>query len=99
MADQVLVEVGAETTKFQFPNGNTWEINNKPKWKHIRNTTGATTLEIDEEILIRLTIKWSYPEPVTVESLPEMDIVDVGTVIQAVRQLVTPLLEALPKKI
>ena len=81
------------TTTIELPSGGTWDIIVKPKWGRLK---GIRATEDPTELIAMLTSGWSFPEPVTVETIDEeRDVEDVIAILQAINTAVLPLLSAL----
>ena len=87
---------GREQTKVvELPSGGTWTLNTAPKYREVRVLAGQ---EDERAILAALTVGWSFPEPVTAESIDERDFLDVATVLDVVETDVLPLFSGLNKQ-
>jgi len=85
-----------EPTKvIELPNGDTWEVITRPTWGRIKGLTAGMD---PSDLLVLLTVDWSFDEPITVDAIDNIrDILDTIKVMGVINEYVLPLLEELGK--
>ena len=81
--------------RVEMPGGNWWDIDCNPKWGALKAVKGDSS---DEELLARITPAWSFPEPITAETILTIrETTDVVAALEVLYQVVLPLLDPLLK--
>lgn len=74
----------------RLPSGGWWEIETRPRWRHLRGWTrsrrGADCQDgLADEVLVSLTKGWSFGLPVETSSLERIDAGDLAAAFASVR--------------
>ncbi len=73
-----------------LPSGGWWDVETRPRWRHLRGwmraRTGPVAQErLADEVLVSLTRGWSFDLPVETASLERIDAGDLAAALGAVR--------------
>ena len=88
--------------RIRLPSGGWWEIETRPRWKHVRRWADDIdrpdrSLDLVERALVSLTTAWSFCDAIGLESLARRDARDLITVLEAFQcDVVLPLEEDTP---
>lgn len=91
---------GHSVQRIELPvTGGWWELNTRPPWGKLMGIRKAMAQpdSTDEDniniVLQELTIKWSFDDEVTADAIEQMDIEDIGEVMEVVNNSILPLFE------
>lgn len=79
--------------------GGWWSLDTRPPWgklMRIRKTMaeeGNTDEDNINIVLLELTTEWSFDDEVSVEAIEQMDIEDIGEIMEVVNRDILPLFE------
>lgn len=75
--------------RIPLPSGGWWELETAPRWKHLRgwvdDVAPTPVGGLAERVLMSLTVEWSFPEQVTMESLALRDLADTAAAMDVLR--------------
>ena len=82
--------------RVDLPSGGWWELTARPAWGRVRNLLDSGPGDaLASRALLRLTSRWSFPEPVSERALLSRDEGDVAAALETLnRELLAPLREA-----
>lgn len=86
MTDNYVVRVA-------LPSGGWWELETRPRWKHVRLWSNDCVLLI-EQALASLTVAWSFEDEVTSKTVSNRDEDDQIAILEIFHREVVPRLEA-----
>ena len=72
-----------------LPSGGQWSINLNPKWREIK---GLGAGDEPTNIVVRITLDWSFSTKPSLEAVEELDAADVMTVLRVFTEEVLPKL-------
>ena len=91
---------GHSVQRIELPiTGGWWTLNTRPPWGKLMQIRKAMGMDgsTDEDniniVLMELTTEWSFDDEVTVEAIEQMDIEDIGEVMEVVNNAILPLFE------
>jgi hypothetical protein len=98
--------------RIELPSGGWWEIETRPRWKHVRGwysghpheapqsgDAGRGDPDLAERALVSLTTAWSFAEKTSLDSLAQRDVADVLTAMELLRPEVSPPGDGQPPKL
>lgn len=98
--------------RIELPSGGWWEIETRPRWKHVRGwfaghfdearhsgDAGRRGPDLAYRALVSLTTAWSFPEETSLDSLAQRDVADVLTAMELLRPKVSPPGDGQPPKL
>ena len=91
---------GHSIKRIELPiTGGWWELDTRPAWGKLMqirkamaqpNSTDEDNINI---VLQELTVEWSFDDEVSTETIEQMDIEDIGEVMEVVNNSILPLFE------
>ena len=84
-----------------LPGGGTWDLVVPRRWKEVREFRRNIPPEADPQdmsdyALAAVTRSWSFPEPVSVDSIGNRDAIDVMAALEVFNSSILPLLTGRP---
>ena len=91
---------GHSIKRIELPiTGGWWELDTRPAWGKLMGIRKAMAEpgNTDEDniniVLQELTVEWSFDDKVTADAIEQMDIEDIGEVMEVVNSAILPLFE------
>ena len=91
---------GHSIKRIELPiTGGWWELDTRPAWgklmgiRKMMAESGKTDEDNINIVLQELTVEWSFDDKVTADAIEQMDIEDIGEVMEVVNNAILPLFE------